>query len=288
MPIIKEIKILLEMIKFEHTIFALPFAYLGAFLGANGFPSFKVAALILMGMVGGRTAAMTFNRIVDLPFDAKNPRTATRALAKGTISKNKAWLMVFISCFFYFLAAYLLNPLAIIVSPFFLAIILLYSYTKRFSQWCHLFLGLALGLSPIAGWIAVTGALTSITPFILSIAVMFWVGGFDILYACLDSDFDKNIGLNSIPAKYGINNAFKISAFCHSLSFLFFVLIGMINKLGFIYFTGLFITLILMIMQRRVINPDNLEKMNMAFFTINSMISIVIFVFTVAALFVKF
>ena len=281
--IISKTILLLDMIKFEHTIFALPFAYLGAFLAARGVPDVKVCFLILLGMAGARTAAMGFNRIVDMPFDAKNPRTQTRALPAGKVKKAEAWAMVLISAFVYFFAAFKLNWLALILSPFVLSIILFYSYTKRFTPFCHVFLGLALGISPTAGWIAVKGEVSSI-PIVLSFGVLFWVAGFDILYACLDRDFDVKTGLHSIPARFGIKNAFFISAFFHGLAFFFFLTVGFMASLNWIYYLGIVVTFLLFILQRLVVSPDNLSKMNMAFFTFNGAISMVLFLSTAFSL----
>jgi len=283
MKVFKKIKILLDMIKFEHTIFALPFAYLGAFLAARGFPSLRQCWWILVAMVGARTCAMGFNRIVDVPFDAKNPRTKDRALPSGKVKPKEAWAMVIIAAILYFWAAYELNSLAFKLSPIVLATVMFYSYTKRFTPLCHLFLGLAIGIAPTAGWIAVKGSV-SYLPIILSIGVMFWVGGFDILYACLDEEFDKKIGLHSIPAKFGRRKAFWISGFFHAIAFGCFVAVGMLAHLNWIYYLGVVITFILLVMQRIVVTPSDISRMNMAFFTLNGAISIVLFVATALAL----
>ncbi len=283
MKVFKKIKILLDMIKFEHTIFALPFAYLGAFLAARGFPSLRQCWWILVAMVGARTCAMGFNRIVDVPFDAKNPRTKDRALPSGKVKPKEAWAMVIIAAILYFWAAYELNSLAFKLSPIVLATVMFYSYTKRFTPLCHLFLGLAIGIAPTAGWIAVRGSV-SYLPIILSIGVMFWVGGFDILYACLDEEFDKKIGLHSIPAKFGRRKAFWISGFFHAIAFGCFVAVGILAHLNWIYYLGVVITFILLVMQRIVVTPSDISRMNMAFFTLNGAISIVLFVATALAL----
>ena len=277
-------KILLEMIKFEHTVFALPFAYLGAFLAQGGLPPLREALLILLGMVGGRTAAMGFNRIVDLPFDAKNPRTQKRPLVTGAIKTKEAWAMVIISGAMFFLAAYLLNPLAFKLSPVVFAILLAYSYTKRFTPLCHLFLGLAIGIAPTAGWIAIKGSV-SVLPLIITLGVLFWVAGFDILYACLDTEFDKKIGLHSIPAAFGIRRAFWLSAIFHLIAFFLFLAAGIMAHLGPLYYTGLTGVSILFILQRRVVSPDDLSKMDLAFFTLNGLVSLILFGFTAIDLF---
>jgi len=281
--VLKKIKILLDMIKFEHTIFALPFAYLGAFLAARGFPSLRQCWWILIAMVGARTCAMGFNRIVDIPFDAKNPRTKNRALPSGKVKPKEAWAMVIIAAIVYFWAAYELNSLAFKLSPIVLATVMFYSYTKRFTPLCHLFLGLAIGIAPTAGWIAVKGSV-SYLPIILSIGVMFWVGGFDILYACLDEEFDKKIGLHSIPAKFGRKKAFWISGLFHAIAFASFVAIGILAHLNWIYYLGVVITFILLVMQRIIVTPSDISRMNMAFFTLNGAISIILFIATALAL----
>ncbi|HID98290.1 MAG TPA: 4-hydroxybenzoate octaprenyltransferase [Thermodesulfobacteriaceae bacterium] len=279
----ERMRILLDTIKFEHTIFALPFAFLGAFLAADGLPPLDVSFWILAAMVGARTAAMLFNRIVDIPFDAKNPRTRDRALAKGVIRKKDAWLMVAAFSALYFLAAWRLNALALKLSPVVLGILFAYSYTKRFSAVCHVFLGLAIGIAPAAGWIAVRGEVEFL-PLLLSAGVMFWIAGFDILYACLDLEFDRAEGLHSIPAAVGARKAFLISAVLHFLAFTSFVMVGITAHLNWIYYLGVLITFMLLVMQRKVVRPDDLSRMNMAFFTMNAVISIVLFSATAVAL----
>ncbi len=278
-----KVKTLLEMIKFEHTIFALPFAFIGAFLAADGIPKASQCFWILLGMAGGRTAAMGFNRIVDAPFDAKNPRTADRAIPKGEVSIKEAWAMVLLAVATYFFAAYSLNPLAFKVSPFFLAVILAYSYTKRFTPLCHIFLGLAIGLAPAAGWIGVKGSM-ELLPAVLSSGVMFWVAGFDILYSCLDFQFDKEHGLHSIPAAVGLKKAFTISALLHAAAFACFAVVGLMAGLNFIYYLGLAATFILLFKQHTIVKPDDLSRLDMAFFTFNGAISVILFASTAASL----
>ena len=281
-PAIK-VRILLEMIKFEHTIFALPFAYLGAFLAAGGPPDLWTSMWILVAMVGARTAAMGFNRIVDIPFDSKNPRTKERALPKGTVKARDAWIMVIVASGIYFLSAYELNRLAFLLSPVFLTVVLSYSYTKRFTSLCHLFLGLALSLAPTAGWIAVKGSVEFL-PLILSTGVLFWVAGFDVLYGCLDYDFDRKQALHSIPARWGIKKAFWISGLFHLVAFIAFISVGFQAHLNWIYYSGLLATFALLVMQRLVVNPSDISRMNMAFFTFNGAISIILFTATAISL----
>ncbi len=281
--VFKKIRILLEMIKFEHTIFALPFAYLGAFLAADGVPDPATCVWILVAMVGARTAAMGFNRIVDMPFDAQNPRTKIRALPKGDVRPGEAWIMVIVAAGLYFLAAYELNPLALTLSPWFLAIVLAYSYTKRFTALCHVFLGLAVGLAPLAGWVAVQGRI-GLLPVLLTTGVLFWVAGFDILYACLDEEFDRAVGLHSIPAALGKRGAFLVSTVFHVVAFMAFAAIGPIAQLNWVYYLGLAATFVLLVMQRRIVSPDDLTRMDMAFFTFNGAISIILFTATAVSL----
>ena len=282
----RKIKVLLEMIKFEHTIFALPFAFTGAFLAAGGVPPLKKCLLILGAMVGARTAAMTFNRLVDLPFDAQNPRTKTRPLVTGEVRTKDAWALFIVSVALFFLCAWGLNPLTFKLSPLALAVILAYSYTKRFTALCHLFLGLAIGLAPLAGWIAVKPVWDKL-PVLLSLGVLFWVAGFDILYACLDEEFDRKVGLHSIPAKYGRRKAFLISALCHALAFFLFTLVGVLAGLSWVYYLGLLVTLALFVGQRVVISPRDLSRLDLSFFTFNGAISVVLFLATALALLFK-
>src|SRR5277367_6857038 len=215
------IRTVLEMIKFEHSVFALPFALTGALLAArathqppHGWPSFAQIFWIVVAMVSARSAAMTVNRIVDVRYDRENPRTAQRALATGALSLNFAWLFTLVAVAILFLAAWRLNPLALKLAPVAVAILFFYSFTKRFTNWSHLFLGFALGVAPAAAWIAITGAL-DVRILILCAAVTFWVGGFDVLYACQDVDYDKQAGLYSVPKRFGIANALLIARVMH-------------------------------------------------------------------------
>lgn len=278
-----KIKLLLEMIKFEHTIFALPFAFTGAFLAARGMPSLMQCFWIGIAMAGARTSAMAFNRLVDMPFDAQNPRTSQRELPSGKVSKKDTYLLIIASSSAYFLAAAMLNPLALMLSPIFLAIVLAYSYTKRFTWLCHIFLGLAIGLAPFSGWIAVSGAF-SWQALLLTFGVCLWVAGFDILYASQDVDFDREVGLRSIPARFGVRNAFWLSAVLHCLAFVVFVAVGFAFRLTAPYFAGLLLTAAFFVMQRVVIKPDDMSRLNLAFFTLNGAVSLVVFIFTAIAL----
>ena len=231
----KKIAILLEMIKFEHTVFALPFAFMGAFLSARGVPALATFGWIILAMVGARTCAMGFNRIVDRKYDELNPRTASRALPAKEVKLPEAWAMVILAGAVFFFACYNLNQLTLILSPFALALTLFYSLTKRFTWLCHVVLGVALAFSPLGGWIAVSGSLQGF-PFVLSAGVLFWVAGFDTVYACLDADFDAEIGLFSLPSRFGRRNAFRIAVLFHVIAFVLFVLTGIISGLNFFYY----------------------------------------------------
>src|SRR5215210_3476284 len=216
----RNIRTTLEMIKIEHTLFALPFAFLGAVLAARGFPTVWQILWIVVAMVGARSAAMAFNRIADRNFDAKNPRTATRALPAGLLSVGFVWAFTIISAALFVLAAAMLNRLTLLLSPIALACVLLYSLTKRWTQLSHLVLGASLSIAPTGAWIAVRGAIDSPVPLLLSLVVLLWTAGFDVLYACQDYDFDRAAGLRSIPARVGINRALWISRLLHAAAFL--------------------------------------------------------------------
>ncbi len=280
---IEKLKILLEMIKFQHTIFALHFAYAGALLARRGMPGLAESLWILLAMGGARTVAMGINRIVDRGFDAENPRTRDRALVKGDVGMFEAWLMVIIAAAIYFLAAWNLTPLSFRLSPFFLAVICFYSYTKRFTPFCHLFLGFAIGLAPVAGWIAIANSI-GLVPILLGTGVMFWIAGFDVLYACMDAEFDRKRGLHSIPAWLGKEKAFKVSEVFHVIAFGAFTATGIAAHLDWIYFVGIAATFVLLVMQRKVITPTDLSRMNIAFFRLNATISVVLFFATALSL----
>ena len=278
-----KIQVFLDMIKFQHTVFALPFAYVGAFLAAGGLPPLKTCLWILLAMAGGRTVAMGVNRIVDLTFDAENPRTRGRPLVTGAIKKAEAWAMVACAASVYFFSCYNLTPLAFKLSPLILVILVFYSYTKRFTFLCHLFLGLGIGITPTAGWIAVKNSI-SLVPVLLSLGVMFWIAGFDILYSCQDAEFDSRRGLHSIPVKVGVRRAFTISTIFHVVAFAAFMAAGFAAGLNWVYFSGMAATFVLLILQRRIITPEDLSRMNIAFFRLNAAISIILFTSTTFSL----
>lgn len=276
---LRKVKALLEMIKFGHTIFALPFALIGAFLAKRGVPDAVTFGWIILAMVGARTAAMGFNRIADRKFDAANPRTADRAIPAGAVRLGEAWAMVFLFTLLYFVACYQLNPLTLLLSPFALGLTFLYSLTKRFTWLCHVVLGIALAFSPLGGWVAVKGNLFDF-PVVLSVGVLFWVAGFDTVYACLDADFDRQAGLYSLPSRFGREKAFRLAVFFHALAFLLFVLTGIISRLNFYYYLGIGLTAGALFYQHIAVNPKDLSRIQLSFFAMNGLISLTLFVAT--------
>ena len=283
MAIWEKIRILLEMIKFEHSVFALPFALTGALLAERGLPGGLVLFWLVMAMVWARTAAMGFNRIVDRKFDAANPRTADRAIPAGTVKLWEAWALVLVASGLFFLSCAMLNLLALLISPLALALTFLYSLTKRFTWLCHVVLGVALAVSPLGGWVAVTGTLSGF-PWVLSLGVLFWVAGFDTVYACLDTEFDRSAGLFSLPARFGPRQAFRLAVFFHVLAFLCFVITGLVMGLHFIFALGLLIAAGALFYQHLAVSPGDLTRIRLSFFTLNGLISLVMFAATWLAL----
>jgi len=279
----ERLRVTLEMIKFEHTLFALPFALLGATLAAREVgahaASFWVSKLlwITAAMVGARSAAMTFNRIADRRIDAANPRTATRALPVGLLDLRFAWIFLIASAALFLLASFELNRVTLLLSPVALGSVLLYSYTKRFTSLSHIFLGWCLAIAPSGAWIAIQGKLT-ITPVLLSLSVMLWTSGFDVLYACQDYDFDRNTGLHSIPQRFGINNALWIARGIHVLMFASLVTCFLSAGLGWLGLIGVVATGVLLIYQHSLVTASDLSRLNMAFFTTNAFVSVILFV----------
>ena len=264
------------MIKFEHTLFALPFAFLGAILAANGWPEWGQMFWITVAMVGARSAAMTFNRIVDRDIDAQNPRTANRELPTGKLSIGFAWFFLYVSIAVFLLASYSLNWLTFALSPIALICILGYSYAKRYTAFSHLLLGLALSIAPTAAWIAIRGEINSEIPILLSLFVLLWTAGFDVLYACQDQEFDRQAGLQSIPARFGVKNALWIARLFHALAFLVLVVLYLITGLGWIALAGVLAVGALLIYQHTLIKADDLSRMNAAFFTTNAFVSVIL------------
>jgi 4-hydroxybenzoate polyprenyltransferase len=273
-----KLKTTLEMIKFEHTLFALPFAFLGAVLAADGLPNWRQILWITVAMFGARSAAMTFNRIIDRKFDAENPRTANRELPSGKLSVSFAWAFFIVSVVLFEIAAYSLNWLTFVLSPVALISVLGYSYAKRFTSFAHLILGWSLAISPTAAWIAVRGAIDDEIPLLLSLLVMMWTAGFDVLYACQDYEFDKRAGLRSIPARFGIKNSLKISRLFHVQAFIVLVILYFATGLGWLALVGVVAVGALMIYQHTLVKPNDLSKMNAAFFTTNAFVSVILFI----------
>jgi len=285
-PFLRNLRVTLEMIKWEHSIFALPFALCGALLAAHGLPGGQQLLWIVVAMIAARSAAMAFNRLADASIDAANPRTQTRALPAGTLSPAFVSMFVIVSCAVFVLAAYRLNRLALVLTPVALAVILLYSYTKRFTRWSHLVLGFALGIAPSAAWIAVRG---SFDPriLLLTAAVTFWVAGFDVLYACQDYEFDRQAGLHSIPRYFGIGRALWIARFFHLLMLILLMGLVVVFGLGKLAVAGVIVVAILLAYEHSLVSPNNLSKLNAAFFTMNGVISVVFFIFVAGDLLLK-
>src|SRR5246127_4961963 len=266
------------MIKWEHSIFALPFALCGAMLAAGGFPSIHQLLWIIVAMVAARSAAMAFNRWADAAIDAANPRTSTRALPAGHLSPAFVATFVVVSSAIFVLAASRLNRLSLLLSPVALAVLLLYSYTKRLTRWSHLVLGFALGIAPAAAWIAVRGSLDP-RILLLTAAVTFWVGGFDVLYACQDCDFDRQAGLHSVPRFCGIGNALWIARGFHLTMIGLLIWLIVAFHLGALAFIGIAAVAMLLGYEHSLVSHDDLSKLNAAFFTMNGVISVVFFAF---------
>jgi 4-hydroxybenzoate polyprenyltransferase len=279
--LIQNTRVTLEMIKWEHSVFALPFALTGAVLAANGWPSLRITGLIVVCMVAARTAAMAFNRLVDAEIDAANPRTKMRALPAGTLRRGFVAAFTAIAVAIFLIGCALLNRLCLLLSPIALAVILGYSFAKRFTRWSHLVLGLALGIAPSAAWIAVRGSLDS-RILVLSLAVLLWVAGFDVLYACQDVEHDSSAGLNSIPQAFGVRAAFSIARGLHGLMLLALVVLAMLFGLGPLAITGIGVTAALLLYEHSIISPGDLRRLNAAFFTLNGIISVLFFCFIAA------
>jgi 4-hydroxybenzoate polyprenyltransferase len=262
------------MIKWEHSIFALPFALCGAMLAAGGLPGWRQLAWIVVAMVSARSAAMAFNRLADASIDAANPRTATRALPVGQLTPAFVSTFVVVSCGIFVLAASQLNRLTLVLSPVALAIVFLYSYTKRFTRWSHLFLGFALGIAPAAAWIAVRGSLDP-RILLLTAAVTFWVGGFDVIYACQDHDYDRSHELHSLPRYLGIKHALVVARLFHIVMLGLLVVLVLSFGLGKLAMVGVAAVAALLLYEHLLVRHDDLSKLNAAFFTMNGVISLV-------------
>ena len=270
----------LSMVKFSHSVFALPFALMGAWLASGGVPHWKKLVWIVVAAVSARTAAMAFNRLVDRDIDADNPRTAVRELPSGALSPSYARGLVVVSSAIFVLAAYLLNPLSAALSPLVLVVLLGYSLVKRFSSLVHFVLGVALGLAPLGAWIAVRGNFEGdlAIPLLLFAAVWTWVAGFDVIYSCQDAAFDASRGLHSLPAKLGIGRSLLVSRLLHVLTVLALCWLGVRADLGAVYFGAAALAALLLVWEQSLVRADDLSKVNVAFFTVNGWVGIALFV----------
>jgi 4-hydroxybenzoate polyprenyltransferase len=275
--VLRNTRVTLEMIKWEHSIFALPFALTGAVLAANGWPRLRVLGLIVLCMVAARSAAMAFNRLVDARIDAANPRTAMRAIPSGQLSAGFVGVFTAVAAVVFVVGAALLNRLTLECSPVALGVVLAYSYMKRVTRWSHLVLGLALGIAPAAAWIAVRGTFAPRAALLTAIVIL-WVGGFDVLYACQDFDYDRKVGLFSVPAAFGLEGAFWIARGMHlGVVAVLFVMLHVFG-LGAIAMVGMCVVVVLLVYEHMIVSPRDLSRMNAAFFTLNGIISVVFFV----------
>ena len=280
--ICRNTSVTLEMIKWEHSIFALPFALTGAVLAAGGLPPPAKIGWIVLCMVAARSAAMAFNRLADATLDAANPRTAMRAIPAGALSTGFVAGFVVVTSLVFLFGAAMLNKLTLELAPVALMVVLAYSYTKRITQWSHLVLGFALGIAPSAAWIAIRGSFDA-RMIVLTLLVMLWVGGFDVLYACQDFEHDRKVGLNSIPQRYGLNVAFTIARVMHSLVIVCALLLDRLFGLGVAAYAGTAIVAALLMYEHSIIGPRDLRRMNAAFFLLNGIISVAFFFFILVA-----
>jgi len=280
---LRKLKIILEMIKFEHSLFALPFAFMGAVLGSivieKAWPTWMEIFWVTVAMVGARSAAMSLNRVIDRIIDAKNPRTATRAIPAGLISILEVILFIVVSFAVLFIAAFQLNDLAVKLLPLAVFVLVLYSYTKRFTWLCHFVLGVAIGFGPLGGWVATTGQVDAIG-LLLFASVMFWTAGFDIIYACQDADFDRKEGLYSMPSRFGIANALMTARVCHVLTFAGLMSLYVVADLSIWFLIGVLISGAILIYEHSLVKPTDLSKLDVAFFNMNGILSVVMFAFT--------
>jgi 4-hydroxybenzoate polyprenyltransferase len=277
---VKNLKVIFEDIKIQHTVFALPFALMSAFIASNGVPPSDKLLWILLSMVGARSSAMSFNRVIDVNYDRENPRTKERALPKGRIRKSHYIIFLLISAILFVFSCMMLNRLALILSPVALLIVCFYSYTKRFTIFSHFFLGLSLSLAPIGAWVAIREEI-SIVSIVLGLAVIFWLAGLDIIYACQDVEFDKSHGLFSFPARLGIAKALKLSALFHTIMILLLFSLIFSENLGLFFIIGVVLIAGLLWYEHSIIKPDDLSKVNIAFFNVNGIISIGLMIITI-------
>ncbi|MDF2718817.1 MAG: prenyltransferase [Paenibacillus sp.] len=278
-----KVKIFLEMIKFEHTIFALPFAFMGALLGSvvrfDALPTWPQIGWIILAMVGARSAAMGLNRLIDKAIDKKNPRTANRAIPAGLLSSIEVLLFIILSFVLLFWAAANLNPLAMKLLPIAVFMTVIYSYTKRFTWACHIILGLTIALAPLGGWVAVTGNIDW-AAVVLYVSVAFWTAGFDVIYACQDAEYDRKEGLYSIPSRFGIGRALLLARLFHVVTAAGLLSLFLMTELSWWYLVGLLVSYAIMFYEHYIVSPNDLSKLNTAFFTMNGVLSVVVFSFT--------
>lgn len=280
---LRKLKIILEMIKFEHSLFALPFAFMGAVLGniviEKTWPTWMEIFWVTVAMVGARSAAMSLNRVIDRVIDAKNPRTAKRAIPAGLISIVEVILFIVVSFAVLFIAAFQLNDLAVKLLPLAVFVLVLYSYTKRFTWLCHFVLGVAIGFGPLGGWVATTGQVDGIG-LLLFVSVVFWTAGFDIIYACQDSEFDRKEGLFSMPSRFGVANALIVARICHVITFVGLMSLYVVADLSIWFLLGVLISGAILIYEHTLVKPTDLSKLDVAFFSMNGILSVVMFAFT--------
>lgn len=273
-----------RMVKIEHSVFALPFAYLGQFIAAGGFPSLKPFLLLTAAMVAIRSVAMAFNRVIDLPFDAKNPRTQQRPLVTGEISPVQTWVFIAVMALIFVIACFFINELSFQLAPVALIVAVFYSLLKRFTWLCHFWLGAVLALSPLAGWISIDPQFT-VAAVLFAWGILFWVAGFDIIYSCQDADYDRSVGLNSVPAHFGLESALVISSFCHVVTSIMFLMGGWAAGLGWPYFAVWAVVSGVLYWEHTIISADDMSRVNMAFFTMNGFISVMLFIGALAGIF---
>lgn len=282
----KQVKAIFELIKFQHTIFILPFALISMLVCVDGLPSFSVIFWILVAMVSARSTGMAFNRVVDLRFDALNPRTQHWHLPARKVSLKLVWIFIVIMAIIFIFSAYMLNKLAFYLSPLALAILYFYSFTKRFTWLTHILLGLSLGIAPVGVWIAITSQI-ALPPFVLGLAVLLWVAGFDIIYATQDIEFDKKYNLSSMVVRFGLPKALLISRVMHLLMVISLLWFGFLTQLGLFFLIGVFISASILIYEHSLVSPDDLSKVNIAFFNVNGLVSIVLFIMTCLEILVR-
>lgn len=286
MSLLNKFALYLRMIKIEHSIFALPFAFSSALLAAQGIPELDQIVWITVAMVTARAAAFGFNRIIDRKIDALNPRTANREIPSGKIKLWEASIFTFLCIILFVYSAWMLNPLCFKLSPIAVMILFLYSYTKRFTWACHFVLGISLAIAPLGAWIAVRGSFDwEIIPMVIT--VIFWLAGFDTLYALWDVDFDRRFGIYSIPKVFGIRKAINLARLFHLLAWSFLLITGVVFNLNVFYWLGMAVTAFLFIKEHSLVKPNDLSKLNLAFFNMNGYISLTVFLFTSMAVLIK-